>query len=127
MRQLSSKILMTLVLAMAACGGSGDSRPAKLSTHLDDKYIVQVPMDQKQGVVQAQNDWGVAKMENAKAEADYNAIGSQMQVVRNDRDKAKLQMSSANSNKKTADASADTNKINAATKEIRTAELAVKA
>jgi hypothetical protein len=126
MRPLSSKILVLAVVA-ACGGGSEDTRPAKLSTHIDDMYIAQVAMDQKQAVLTAQNDWSVAKMENAKAEADYNAIGSQMQVVRNDRDKAKLQLSSASSNKKTADASADNNKINAATKEIRSAELGVKA
>ncbi|MEO8705249.1 MAG: hypothetical protein ABI867_34725 [Kofleriaceae bacterium] len=126
MRALSLKIL--LALTVTACGGgSEDTRPAKLSTHIDDGAIVQVAMDQKATVVQTQNDWGVAKMENAKAEADYNAIGSQMQVVRNDRDKTKLQLSSAKSNKSTADASKDTNKINAATRDIHVAEMSVKA
>lgn len=90
-------------------------------------YIAQIGLDQKQSVVQTQNDWSVAKMENAKAEADYNQMTQQLTVVRNDRQKAKLEQDSAASNKKSADASGDTNKMNDAQKQLRGAELAVKA
>ena len=37
-----------------------------------------IPLDQKQSVVQTQNDWSVAKMENAKAEADFNEANAQL-------------------------------------------------
>ncbi len=128
MRALSkSLIIAVLSLATACGGGSSDSPPKPLGQHFDDMNIAAVPLDQKQTVVTSQNDWSVAKMENAKAEADYNAINSQISVVKNDRDKAKLSVSSAISNKKTAEASNDTNKLNAAQKDLRTAELAVKA
>ena len=117
--------VLAFVSAVAACGGSGDARPGKLGAHIEDRYIDPVAMDQKQAVVAAQNAWSAAKMENATAEAAFNATS--LTIVRNDRDKAKLELSSANSNKKSAEASADTNKINTATKDLRSAELGVKA
>ncbi|MBS1120407.1 MAG: hypothetical protein H6Q90_2635 [Deltaproteobacteria bacterium] len=90
-------------------------------------HIAAIPLDQKQSVVQTQNDWSVAKMENAKAEADFNAVTSELTGVRNEREKAKLQVNTAISNKKSAEASSDTNKVNVAQKDLRSAELAVKA
>lgn len=126
MRALS-KIFVIAILGLVACGGPSDSPPGPLSKRFDDMHIAQIPLDQKQAVVQTQNDWSVAKMENAKAEADYNEIQQQLTVVRNDRQKAKLELDSANSNKKSADASGDTNKMNDAQRQQRGAELAVKA
>jgi hypothetical protein len=129
MRALSKIFVIAVAAAsVAACGGgSEDSPPGPLSKHLDDMHIAAIPLDQKQSVVQTQNDWSVAKMENAKAEADYNSVASQITIVRNDRQKAKLNVDSAISNKKQAEASNDTNKVNAAQKDLRNAELAVKA
>lgn len=129
--RLSSKIFATLVLASAvslgACGGSSDGPPAPLSKRFDDMYIAQIPLDQKQAVVQTQNDWSVAKMENAKAEADFNELSGQINIVRNDHKAARLQLESAQATKKSAEASADTNRINTAQVDVRNAELAVKA
>lgn len=128
-----SKILV-LACSVAACaafagcgGGPQDVRPGPLAKHIDMMHIAQISMDQKQGVLQAQNEWNNAQAQSAKAEADYNALTTQLTVVRNDREKARLQLSSAQSNKKAADASADTNRINASAKEVRDAELALKA
>lgn len=121
-------LLCALGVGGLGCGGGNDDvRPGPLSARLDMMHVASVAMDQKQAMLQAQNEWTIAQAENAKAEADYNAITAQMTVVRNDREKAKLEVSSAASNKKTADASSDTNKINAAEKELRSAELGVKA
>jgi hypothetical protein len=126
-----SKIFAFAVLALVllgACGGSEeDARPGPLNKRYDDMHIARVPLEQRQAENTSRNDWSVAKMENAKAEADYNAVNAQITIVKNDHQKAKLQVSSAISNKKTAEQSADTNQINAATKELRSAELAVKA
>ena len=130
-----SKILAIAVLAIAsglgfglgACGGSSDSPPGPLAKHFDDMYIAAIPLDQKQSVVQGQNDWSVAKMENAKAEADFNDSATQLTVARNDQKAAKLGVDSAVTNKKAAEASADTNKINQATKDLHNAENFAKA
>jgi tetratricopeptide (TPR) repeat protein len=127
----SSKIfaiaVLASVVALGACGGSQDAPPGPLAQHFDDMYIAAIPLDQKQPVVQSQNDWSVAKMENAKAEADLNESTTQLTVVRNDQKATRLAVDSAVSNKKSADASADTNRINQATKDLHTAEDLAKA
>jgi len=126
-----SKIFAIAALAgaalLAACGGSSDSPPGPLANHFDDMYIAAIPLDQKQSVVQTQNDWSLAKMQNAKAEADLNESATQLEVARNEQKAAKLGVDSAVSNKKAAEASADTNRVNQATKDLHTAEDIAKA
>ena len=90
-------------------------------------YIAAIPLDQKQAVVTTQNDWSVAKMENAKAEADLNETTTQLQVAQNDLKATRLAVDSAVSQKKSAEASADTNRINNAQRELHTAEEGQKA
>jgi hypothetical protein len=125
-----SKILVIAVLTvvgqLAACGAS-DSPPGPLAKHFDDMYIAAIPLDQKQSVVTSQNDWSLAKMENAKAEADFNDAGTQLEIARNQQKAAKLGVDSAVSSKKSAEASADTNRMNQATKDLHTAEDLVRA
>lgn len=127
MRALSKIFAVAVIAALTACGGSSDSAPKPLSNRYDDMYVAQVPLDQKQAIVTAQNDWSVAKMENAKAEADYNEVDAQLRVVKNDQQSAKIQIDSALQNKKMAEASNDTNKMSAAANDLRSAELAKKA
>jgi hypothetical protein len=126
-----SKIFAIAVLAvgvlLAACGGSSDTAPGPLSKHFDDMYIAAIPLDQKQSVVTTQNDWSLAKMQNAKAEADFNESTTQLSIVRNDQKAAKLGVDSALSNKKSAEASADTNRLNQATRDLHNAEDVAKA
>lgn len=90
-------------------------------------YIAAIPLDQKQSVVTSQNDWSVAKMQNAKAEADFNESTTLLSIVRNDQKAAKLGVDSAISSKKSAEASADTTRMNQATKDLHTAEDVAKA
>lgn len=128
--RLPSKILVIAVLAAAelgACGGASDSPPGPLSTHFDDMYIATIAPAQKPDVVQTQQDWSVARMENAKAEADYNESATQLAIAQNDLKAAKLGVDSAVSAKKSAEASADTNRINNATKDLHNAEDVAKA
>src|SRR5262249_28190424 len=123
-----SKIFVSvLVLSVCACGGPSDSPPGPLAKHFDDMYIAAIPLDQKQNVVTTQNDWSLAKMENAKAEADLNSVNTQIEIARNDVKAAKLAVDSANTQKRDADKSGDTNRINQATKEFHTADQLEKA
>jgi hypothetical protein len=85
-------------------------------------YIAAIPLDQKQNVVQTQQNWNVARMENANADAQVKESDSQLHQARNDLSAAKLAVDSANSNKKSADTSADMNRINEATKSLATAK-----
>src|SRR5215467_2696299 len=128
------KILVIAVLAagsalfgIGGCGGSSDSPPGPLAKHFDDMYIATIPPAQKPTVVQTQQDWSVARMENAKAEADLNESLTQLSIAQNDQKRAQLAVESAGAAKKAADASADTNRINQATKDQHTAEDVAKA
>jgi hypothetical protein len=122
-----SKLLVVWTLALAACGGSSDSPPGPLGKHFDDMYIAQIPLDQKTQVVQTQNDWSLAKMQNAKAEADYNESATAIQVARNDLKASRLGVDSAITQKKSAQASNDNNRINQSTKDEQVAEHLAKA
>lgn len=127
MRGLVFVTLLVTASVCGGCGGSSDSGPAKLSLHLKDDFVAQIAMDQREEMLKAQSDWNAAKMQSGKSESDYKRIGEQLAVVKNDRERARLQLASAESNKKSADASADSNRINDATRELHTAELAKKA
>lgn len=123
-----SKILVIAALAGSTftgslgCGGSSDSPPGPLAKHFDDMYIAAIPPAQKPSVVQTQQDWSVARMENAKAEADYNESATQLSIAQNDQKRARLDVDSTTSAKKSAEASADTNRMNDATKNLHYAE-----
>jgi hypothetical protein len=129
MRSLSKIFAISLLasaISVGACGSS-DSPPGPLAKHFDDMYIAAIPLDQKQSVVQSQNDWSLAKMQNAKSDADLNEAETQLSIVRNDQKAAQLGVDSANSAKKSADASADTNRMNQAGKDQHSAEALAKA
>lgn len=126
-----SKILafavLTTAVALGACGGSSDSPPGPLAQHFDDMYIARIAPAERPDVGRTQNDWSLARAENAKAQADLDDLTTQITIVGNDQKAAKLQVESAVTAKKSADASADTNRINQATKDLHTAEDMAKA
>lgn len=114
--------ILCLGLVLAACGGSSDSPPGPLAKHFDDMYIARIPLEQKQSVVTTNNDYSVAKMEAATAQAQLDESEGQLHQAGNDEKAAKLQVDSAVSAKKMADTSADQNRINQAVKDLHTAE-----
>jgi hypothetical protein len=126
-RILVNAVFAFVAMGLAACGGSQDAPPTPLAMHFDDMYIAQVPLDQKQSMVQTQQDWSIAKMENARTEADLNDATTQISIASNDQKRAQLEVESRVSAKKAADASADTARINDATKDLHYAEDALKA
>lgn len=128
MRALS-KILMTgaLCLAVACGGGDEDAPPGPLSSHFEMKYIIQVDTSQQTAALDAQREWNLAQAREGKAKADFDEMTARLTAARNDRAKAKLEVDTAVSNKKLAETSGDTNKLNVAQKDLRTAELSVKA
>jgi len=130
-----SKIIATAALAgavltgtaLTGCGGGSDGPPGPLAQHFDDMYIASIPPSSKPSVVQTQQEWSLARMENAKAEAEFNESATQLSIARNDQKAAHLNVESAVSAKKSAEASADTNRIGQASKELHTAEDVAKA
>lgn len=128
MRLLPKLFAISVLSFMAACGGSSDSMPGPLSKHFDDMHIARIPIDQQRAAVESfQSAYQVAKMENANAEAEKAEAQSQLSVVKNEQKASKLAIDSAVSNKKSAEASADNNRINQAAKELHAAEAAQKA
>lgn len=125
MRALSK--IFAIALCLAACGGDEDHPPGPLSAKYEMKYIVQVDTSQQTAALDAQRAWNLAQATEGKAKADYDDMGTKIQAARNDRAKAKLELDTAALNKKSAEASNDTNKVNVAQKDMRTAELALKA
>lgn len=127
MARKTSLVFALALMVMTACGGSSDSPPKPLSKHFDDMFIAQIPLDQKQAVVTAQNDYSVAKMELAKAQADLSDANAGVEIAKNDRKSADNTLSSALTTKKQADATADQNRVNDAARELRGAEIGKKA
>lgn len=103
---------LVFIVFILACGGSSDQPPGPLSKHFDDMYIAAVPLDEKGSVVKTENDYSVSKMEQAKGEADYNEVTTQLSVARNDQKASHLAVDSANQQRKDAEKSADMNRIN---------------
>jgi hypothetical protein len=90
-------------------------------------YIARIPLDQKGTVVETQNQWSIAKMENANAEANLQEADAQLHQAAHDHKASKLAIDSAIAAKKSAEASADMNRINNAQKDLRAAEDSEKA
>ena len=90
-------------------------------------HIARIPLDQKGSVVETQNQWSIAKMENANAEANVQESDAQLHQARNDHQASRLAIDSAISAKKSAEQSADMNRINNAQQDLRKAEDAEKA
>jgi len=118
--------LVICSLFVIGCGAS-DSPPGPLAKHFDDMHIARIPLDQKGGVVETQNQWSIAKMENANAEANLQEADSQLHQAQNDYKASKLAVDSAISAKKSAEQSADMNRINNAQSDLRKAEDSQKA
>lgn len=113
--------LSIVLIAVAGCGGGG----AKY--HVDDKSLAGASVEEKQGVLAAEQEKEVAKTEQEKAEADLKNIERDLDIAENDLKTAKLQLDSAKLTQKSADTSGDVNKKNQAAHDLRVAELGVKA
>jgi hypothetical protein len=90
-------------------------------------HIARIPLDQKGSVVETQNQWSIAKMENANAEANVQEADGQLHQAENDHKASKLAVDSAISAKKSAEQSADMNRMNQSQKDLRAAEDSQKA
>ncbi|ACY16939.1 hypothetical protein [Haliangium ochraceum] len=117
-----SSFLLTLSALLIACGG-GETRPGPLKHTIDDMHIARISMDQKQGALEAQQGVAAARMEKSAAEAEYAESATELDVAKNDLAQAKLDEESAKKRAKAADESADMNRVDAASKELRAAQL----
>ena len=105
------------------CGGGGNPGPKPLSFHFDDMYIARVAMEEKQPIIEAQNEYSKAKMERAEAEAGLEDVKTKMSVAKNERQQALLEEKSARAKEKAANDSGDMTRVNNAKRELRSSEL----
>jgi hypothetical protein len=115
-------LFLALICAAVACGGGGGGSSGPLSRRFDDGFIGGVEMNQKTEMMTASNSWSEAKFERSKVDADLTAAELQLKVAKNEAKGAKLKEDSARAARKSADASADQNKINEAMRQLRAAE-----
>ncbi len=113
--------LLLGALFAVGCGGGG----AKY--HVSDNSLATATVQEKQGVLAAQQEKDVAQTEKQKAEADLKNIDNELSVAENDYKAAKLQLDTAKLQQKTAETSGDVNRKNQSMHDVRVAELGVKA
>lgn len=104
------------------CGGGAEEAPKPLSYHFDEMYLAAVGADGQKASFDAQHEWTVSRAEDAKANSDLNEANMQIGIARNDQKAAHLAVENAINAKKAAEKSADTNRVNQATKDEHTAE-----
>jgi hypothetical protein len=119
--------MVVIVSGVAACGGSSESPPQPLQRRFDEMHVAIFPLEKKTDMAKAQQDWQVSRMENAQSEAQLGELATQLTVANNDRKTAKIAVESAVTEKKAAEKSADTNRINTAQQQLHTAELGLRA
>lgn len=120
-------VLVVLSVAAVGCGAAQDPGPPPLRHHLDEQHLAKATMEEKAAMLQAQSDYNRAKQEKMKAEADRDDTKTQLDIARNDLEKAKLEQSSAGKRKDAADKSKDWNQKNLGKRDERVAELTVRA
>jgi hypothetical protein len=114
-------LLSVLLVGAVGCGGGG----AKY--HIDDSSLASASVEEKQGVLAAEQEKQVAKTEQQKADSDLKNIDRDVDIANNDLKTAKLQLDSAKLSQKSAEQAGDVNRKNQTAHDLRVAELGVKA
>lgn len=113
-------LISALAVGLSACGAE---RPGPLKHHFDDMYIATVPIDDKRSVLDAQQDWSIAKMELANVRQQYGAINTDVKISQNEAKKYKLEKDSVKARKKDAEKAGDMNTLNETNLLLQAADL----
>jgi chromosome segregation ATPase len=108
-------------LFLIACGGGG----AKYK--VDDVALAQIPVAEKQSIFAAENEISVAKSEHGKALADAQAVDHDLDIADKEQDQAKLETQKAKLESQAAEQSHDMNRVGAATRELKIADVGERA
>jgi hypothetical protein len=120
--------LCASAILVASCGGSsGPERPKPLRTRLDDMHIATVSMDKKEAVLLAQNEYAKAKMAYANAKSAVDDAHTKAKIAENEHKQARIDADTAAAKKESANSSGDMNRISAANREMKTADLKMQA
>jgi hypothetical protein len=113
-------LLSLLLIGAAACGGGG----AKY--HVNDNALATASVQEKQGVLAAQQEKEVAKTEQSKSESDLKQVENDLDIAENEYKAAKLQQDTAKLTQKAGEQSGDVNRKSQGAHDLRIAELGVK-
>jgi membrane protein involved in colicin uptake len=94
---------------------------------MDDMYIARVPIDQKRTVLDAQQEWQLAKLAWQEAKQEHEEAATDIRLAENERKQAKLEQSSVKERQKAAEKTGDLTQINQATLLQRSAKLSIQA
>ncbi len=108
-------------LILVACGGS----TAKYT--VDDVSLASIPLEEKKPIFQAEHEVSLAKAEAAQSVADTRDVDGQLDIADKEQEQAKLETSKAKISADQAEASHDLNRVSAADKELRIAQLGERA
>lgn len=127
MRRTVGSILAATLAGVVACGGAGLSMPKPLTETIDEMHIARVPREQRPTVGAAQDEFNLAKSDRMTAETTLSDVNTEIEVAKNDAEKAGLEERSARTKAKDAASSADMNRKMNADREVRAAEIGAKA
>lgn len=113
----------TLFIALLAAGGCSSGPKYKI----DDSVFAQIPVQEKQGMMMAEQERSIAKQEYQKAEADLKQVSRELDIAENEYKMAKLGVENAESSKKLAEQTGDVNRKNSAERDLRVSEMGKKA
>lgn len=120
----SYSLIGALAVALIACGAS---KPGPLQHHFDDMYIARVPIDEKRSVLDAQQEWSIAKMELAAARQVFDESVTDVKIAQNEAKKYKLEKQSIKERIKIAEKTGDMTMLNESTLLASAADLQYKA
>jgi hypothetical protein len=112
-------MIAALMLA-GACGGGSKYK-------IDDNVLAQVPLQDKQAMLAAQQERSIAQEELLKAKADAAQGDRERDIADNEHKAAKLGVDSAELAQKSAEATGDVNRKATAEHDLQVAKLGVKA
>ena len=119
--------LSVAIAATAACGAAQTPGPRPLRHHLEEKHIAEIDKAEKQEVFSAQSEYNKAKAEKMKVEADLEDVKKKLEQARGEKQSAESSKDSTGSKKDSANESGDNDRMNAAMRDDRVAELMLRA
>lgn len=112
-------IASVIFLIVAGCAGS--------KNQIDDSVLAGVPLEEKAGVLGAQNELTQAKAEQENAKANLKAMETDHAIARNETKSSKLQLDNARLNMKSDRGSGDLNRTGNSDRDVKVNELRVNA
>lgn len=117
-------LISAVAIGLLACG---PKVPGPLEHHFNDDYLARVPVNDKRSVLDAQQDWSIAKMELAGIRQEHGSINTEVKLAQNDAKKYKIEKDSVKTRKAEAEKAGDMTTMNETNLLLQAADLNYKA